>query len=104
MAASTLTASPRVLIPLLILFGAALALACDEEDDPGSRLICCRTLRLDSVGPLAASEQKHIIGTYMKNNNNGEGWNNYRQIENFQKYLYFMEDYSVSTLHWNKSL
>lgn len=61
-------------------------------------LICCRTLKLESAGPLRTSEQNHIIGTYLRNSNS-EGWNNYRQVENFQKYIYYMSEYSVSFLN-----
>ena len=55
---------------------------------------CCRTLELGSKGALAVSEQKHIIGTYLKRERD-DGRLVYRQTENYQKYLYYMPEYSV---------
>ena len=55
---------------------------------------CCGTLELGSKGALALSEQKHIIGTYLKRERD-DGRLVYRQTENYQKYLYYMPEYSV---------
>ena len=55
---------------------------------------CCRTLELGSKGALAVSEQKHIIGTYLHRDRD-DGKRVYRQVENYQKYLYYMPEYSV---------
>ena len=55
---------------------------------------CCRTLELSSKGVLAVSEQKHIIGTYLQRDRE-DGRRVYRQVENYQKYLYYMPEYSV---------
>ena len=46
-------------------------------------------LRLDSSGLLADSEQSHLIGTYEYVSEGPDGRLNYRQNENFQKYLYY---------------
>jgi len=54
---------------------------------------CCRTLELGSKGALAVSEQKHIIGTYLHRDRD-DGKRVYRQVENYQKYLYYMPEYS----------
>ena len=45
--------------------------------------------RLDSTGLLADSEQSHLIGTYEYVSEGPDGRLNYRQKENFQKYLYY---------------
>ena len=58
---------------------------------------CCRTLELGSKGALAVSEQKHIIGTYLHRDRD-DGKRVYRQVENYQKYLYYMPEYSVRLL------
>ena len=62
---------------------------------------CCRTLELGSKGALAVSEQKHIIGTYLHRDRD-DGKRVYRQVENYQKYLYYMPEYSVRlpTFHY----
>ena len=58
---------------------------------------CCRTLELGSKGALAVSEQKHIIGTYLHRDRE-DGRRVYRQVENYQKYLYYMPEYSVRAI------
>ena len=58
---------------------------------------CCRTLELGSKGALAVSEQKHIIGTYLHRDRE-DGRRVYRQVENYQKYLYYMPEYSVRVI------
>ena len=58
---------------------------------------CCRTLELGSKGALAVSEQKHIIGTYLHRDRE-DGRRVYRQVENYQKYLYYMPEYSVRSI------
>ena len=55
---------------------------------------CCRTLELGSKGALAVSEQKHIIGTFLHRDRD-DGKRVYRQVENYQKYLFYMPEYSV---------
>jgi hypothetical protein len=80
---------------LLVIISSFSVLAVISSGGSEEPLICCRTVKLESTGSLAESEQKHIIGTYVKNSHDGDGSANYRQIENLQKYLYYMPEYSV---------
>ena len=73
------------IVPLLLVIAAA------------APEYCCRTLELGSKGALAVSEQKHIIGTYLHRDRE-DGRRVYRQVENYQKYLYYMPEYSVRVI------